>query len=61
MRAEEPASPDENHRETRLDSALDDYLLAKSKANKTGNYRRDTECVLAVSKQTSQLTGFVRY
>jgi integrase len=39
-------SPDANHRETRLDSALDDYLLAKSKANETGNYRRNAERVL---------------
>jgi integrase len=33
--------------ETRLDSALDDYLLAKSKANDTGNYRRNAERVLS--------------
>jgi integrase len=32
--------------ETRLDSALDDYLLAKSKTNETGNYRRNAERVL---------------
>ena len=31
---------------TCLDSALDDYLLAKSKANETGNYRRNAERVL---------------
>jgi integrase len=35
-----------NSRGTRLDSALDDYLLAKSKANETGNYRRNAERVL---------------
>jgi integrase len=35
-----------NPRKTRLDSALDDYLLAKSKANETGNYRRNAERVL---------------
>ena len=39
-------SPTENPGETRLDSALDDYLLAKSKANETGNYRRNAERVL---------------
>ena len=39
-------SPNENPGETRLDSALDDYLLAKSKANETGNYRRNAERVL---------------
>ena len=39
-------SPGENPRETRLDSALDDYLLAKSKANESGNYRRNAERVL---------------
>jgi integrase len=33
-------------RGTRLDSALGDYLLAKSKANETGNYRRNAERVL---------------
>jgi site-specific recombinase XerD len=33
-------------RGARLDSALDDYLLAKSKANETGNYRRNAERVL---------------
>jgi integrase len=40
-------SPGTNPRETRLDSALDDYLLAKSKANETGNYRRNAERVLS--------------
>ena len=35
-----------NPGEIRLDSALDDYLLAKSKANETGNYRRNAERVL---------------
>ena len=39
-------SPGENTEETRLDSALDDYLLAKSKVNETGNYRRNAERVL---------------
>jgi integrase len=39
-------SPGANPGETRLDSALDDYLLAKSKANETGNYRRNAERVL---------------
>jgi hypothetical protein len=39
-------SPGANSGETRLDSALDDYLLAKSKANETGNYRRNAERVL---------------
>jgi integrase len=39
-------SPGENPGETRLDSALDDYLLAKSKANETGNYRWNAERVL---------------
>jgi integrase len=39
-------SPGSNPGETRLDSALDDYLLAKSKANETGNYRRNAERVL---------------
>jgi hypothetical protein len=39
-------SPGENPRDTRLDSALDDYLLAKSKANETGNYRRNAKRVL---------------
>jgi integrase len=39
-------SPTGNPGETRLDSALDDYLLAKSKANETGNYRRNAERVL---------------
>jgi integrase len=40
------SSSGEGHGETRLDSALDDYLLAKSKANETGNYRRNAERVL---------------
>ena len=40
-------SPGANPGETRLDSALDDYLLAKSKANETGNYRRNAERVLS--------------
>jgi integrase len=39
-------SPEANHGETHLDSALDDYLLAKSKTNETGNYRRNAERVL---------------
>lgn len=39
-------SPDANPEETRLDSALDDYLLAKSKANESDNYRRNAESVL---------------
>ena len=39
-------SPDSNPGETHLDSALDDYLLAKSKTNETGNYRRNAERVL---------------
>ena len=41
-----PPSSGENPGQTRLDSALDDYLLAKSKANETGNYRRNAERVL---------------
>jgi hypothetical protein len=32
-------SPNRNPVETRLNDPLDDYLLAKSKANVTGNYR----------------------
>jgi integrase len=40
-------SPGSNPGETRLDSALDDYLLAKSKANESGNYRRNAERVLS--------------
>ena len=40
-----PSDP-ASHEETRLDSALDDYLLAKSKANQTGNYRRNANRVL---------------
>ena len=44
--AQNNPSPDENPGETRLDDPLDDYLLAKSKANQTGNYRRNAERVL---------------
>ena len=40
-----PSDP-ASHEETRLDSALYDYLLAKSKANQTGNYRRNANRVL---------------
>lgn len=38
-------SHEANPGETRLDSALD-YLLAKSKTNETGNYRRNADRVL---------------
>lgn len=41
-----PPSDGENPGETRLDGPLEDYLFAKSKANETGNYRRNAERVL---------------
>ena len=43
---ENTSSQSENSDETRIDQPLDEYLLARSKANGTGNYRRNAERVL---------------
>jgi hypothetical protein len=47
-------SPGENPEKTRLDDPLDDYLLAKSKANETGG--ATTAATLSASSMNS-LTG----